>query len=461
MSNKERKSINNAIWLCSNCSINIDRDEVKFNVSLLKKWKQEAENAALTEQGKKLPSHNETIDTVAAALTGFPKSYIANAIANIHQATGKALEALDSRFLVKTAHDKGQTFIEIHAKENVPLLMNVGEESAQEYMEKYQHLIEHGNDIEMKSKAITFVGSKLFEEISANNNDGIFSLLSKKIPATQKLWLVQTETNMIESFDDIHGQISFGTKSFTFNGTACNKFFNYSYQKSLDASQTKADISMHLCFDQWKGLNLRSLPYFEKLSSLFSKMADGWQVFTSLEINGIKVLSSVGTNVDEWDSVIYINSLLEYINRCKIIANKLNTEIYYALDVSYTAEEHQYIANIANIIEGKCVYDKINMAENATCELIVSDGAQNIEFLTELHEPCAMRITSQIEDEIELFGVKVNLPAKIISLESVLPKIQGDIDKLSAGDVVTVEWIPQKDFKYSIRYDFEQSATRD
>ena len=39
MSPEERKSINNAIWLCSNCSIDIDRDIVRYSVEILNEWK--------------------------------------------------------------------------------------------------------------------------------------------------------------------------------------------------------------------------------------------------------------------------------------------------------------------------------------------------------------------------------------------------------------------------------------
>ena len=81
----ERKSIDNAIWLCANCSIDIDRDEERYTVGFLKNWKEQAEKSARSELGKRLPSNNDTIDTVAIALTGFPKNYMANAISNVHK----------------------------------------------------------------------------------------------------------------------------------------------------------------------------------------------------------------------------------------------------------------------------------------------------------------------------------------------------------------------------------------
>jgi hypothetical protein len=46
----ERKNILNGIWLCHTCSVLIDRDETKYPVHLLNKWKEDSEN----EMQKKL-----------------------------------------------------------------------------------------------------------------------------------------------------------------------------------------------------------------------------------------------------------------------------------------------------------------------------------------------------------------------------------------------------------------------
>jgi hypothetical protein len=452
MTTDERKSIDNAIWLCSNCSIDIDRDEILYTVNLLNEWKGKAEDSARSELGKKLPSNNETIDTVAAALTGFPKNYISNAISNVHQASGIALESLDPRFLVKTAHDNGKTSIGIYAKEDVSLTMKVNGERAKEYIEKHRQLMEHGKDVRISSDVITIEGSKLIEEMFGRN-DGVFSISAKKIHATQKLWLAQKDTNLIESFDDIQGEISFGTKSFTFNGTACNNLFSFSYQKSLDELNDKADITMSLCLDLWEGVNLKFLPYFEKIMSLFSKMAEGWEIFTSLEINGIRMLSSTGMKVNNWDYVQDTVSFLYYVNRCKIISEAFKHEISYTSDVCYTSEEHKYIADIVSVIEGKQTINNSNTADNAFCELIVDDECKNVKTLIASTEPNSIRIAQQAGEQVELFGVEINLPAKVIYLSSVLPKIHGEVDNLKSGDTVKVEWLPQQDYRGIVSYE--------
>lgn len=449
MSTKARKSIDNAIWLCSNCSIDIDRDEERYTVDILEKWKQEAENSARRELGKKLPSNTDTIDAVVAALTGCPKSYMAEAIPNVHKATKKSLESLDPRFFVETTYKPNKTQVQISAREPVSLPVKIRKESAKEYLEKHKQLIEHGRDIEIDSEAISIEGSKLFEELF-NKNKGTFYIPSKKINAIQKIWLVGNEKSIVESFNDINGTIEFGTKSFTFKGTTFNGIFKVECQVFMD--ETKSNIKISTCFKQWEGVDIKMLPYFDKLFSLYSKMSKGWKFFTSLELNGLKILTSKGMEVNEWENILRISDFLHYIDCSKIIAKEYDTRINYTSNVAYTAEEHQNITDIAETIKGKKEYTKDDISKNASCELTIDESIDTLKELIESKEAHSIKMIQQIRERIKLFGVEVELPPLQVSLDSVIPEIYGNIDKLNTGDIVKVEWVPQDNFKYSVNY---------
>lgn len=69
-------------------------------------------------------------------------------------------------------------------------------------------------------------------------------------------------------------------------------------------------------------VNLNSLPYFDKVLSLFSKLADGWKLFTTLEFNGKPVLHNEGFNGD----VSSTNSFLNYINQDIMSSNSLKNQ---------------------------------------------------------------------------------------------------------------------------------------
>src|SRR5262245_46852955 len=47
MTDAERRSPDNGIWLCANCATEIDKDPARFPVSLLRQWEEDAENEAL------------------------------------------------------------------------------------------------------------------------------------------------------------------------------------------------------------------------------------------------------------------------------------------------------------------------------------------------------------------------------------------------------------------------------
>lgn len=65
---KDRSSISNGIWLCSNCASLIDREPEKYTVELLKEWKEKSCNNARFELGKKpnflIQDKKEKIDLV-------------------------------------------------------------------------------------------------------------------------------------------------------------------------------------------------------------------------------------------------------------------------------------------------------------------------------------------------------------------------------------------------------------
>lgn len=59
---EERESIENGIWLCQSCSVLIDRDEEKYTINLLKRWKIDNEDETLNElEGKVSLSKYESI----------------------------------------------------------------------------------------------------------------------------------------------------------------------------------------------------------------------------------------------------------------------------------------------------------------------------------------------------------------------------------------------------------------
>lgn len=65
MTKEQRKSIDNCIWMCENHSVIIDKDEKKYPVELLKRWKKEAEERAAKNLEDYRYSQNQLKDKVS------------------------------------------------------------------------------------------------------------------------------------------------------------------------------------------------------------------------------------------------------------------------------------------------------------------------------------------------------------------------------------------------------------
>lgn len=413
MTPKERRSIVNAIWLCSNCSIEIDRDTSRFTVDVLRQWKFEAEDMARRELGERPPNKNDAIDTLTTALTGLPRKFTLDAISNIHQASEKSLEALDSRFRIKSSHTHGETIIGIHAKEDVNFLMTVQGDYAKEFLEKHQRLTEHGEEFEISTSAIHFEGSNLFKEISSIYKNGKLTIGTNKKAGTQKLWLINKETLIIETFDDIKGDVIFGSKSFSFYGEYYNQLLTVSYRKLMGETETKIDLGVD--FEKWEQNEIRHLPYLKKLLSLFEKLANGWELHMSLEADGIAIVNGKGIDISGASFVRDFYSTLHYIDKAATLSKHLNLSVKFVPDFSYRAEDHRKLVEIVDILEGKCIYGQSHCRSNPSCELVVHNP-KSLEALINDRNPTDIVINHDSEN-ITIFGQSVCLPQKRLTFK--------------------------------------------
>jgi len=69
MTDEDRRSPENGIWLCPNCATEVDKDPARFRVSLLRKWKDDAESEALKLlENPGYRNHQEHKDHLASLL---------------------------------------------------------------------------------------------------------------------------------------------------------------------------------------------------------------------------------------------------------------------------------------------------------------------------------------------------------------------------------------------------------
>jgi len=452
LSREKRKSIENGIWLCSSCAKMIDGDTAKYTVNLINNWKRKAEAEAEQEQGKKLPSKSDAIDTLTTALTGASKTYIQEMIPNVHKATKESLERIDPNYNIETSYINGQTSFKIIPKGTEPPEVKFSFQVPKSEQHQLSNLLEHGRDVELNIESARVVGSKLFEEVF-NVQEGAVKISPEKKSSIVKLSLLNTVTGEKEQYDDVNGYLVFGTKSFSFFGKACNYMLDFNLQCPVDDNRIgDAKLSISCSLEQWKDLDILTLPYFDKLLSLFSKLDSEWNLFADLEVNGGVLVSSKGASLDKDELISNFSIFLRYVKYCRVIAKILHLSIKFSPDETFNYSEFQNIAEVAGSLHGKQVYDAADIKDTLAIDLTIADDLKNLKLITNVREPTTLKYCTVEAEAIIMFGVEVNLPVKEITLHNVLPVIEQDLNTLKAGDIVAVKWLPQDNFKCSIQY---------
>jgi len=308
-------------------------------------------------------------------------------------------------------------------------------------------------------EAINLKGSPLLEEIPKIINKGKMHILPKKKKCIQKFLVINKLTLKEEFFDLAHGVIAYGQKSFSVIGNACDGLFEVKYKVNWKFGETDLiitslqDLTMSIKFEKWENCDVRYLPYFDKLYSFFKQLFDGWELKTSLEINGLVIYDATIVTGSTMES---INATFQYINYVKILSNYLHYPIKYICDHSYTEKDYYDLVEIIDIIEGKYILDKNHFSSISTTVMIDNTLAYN-QLLQDSNKPINTMFIPNTQDEIILFNQVIRLPKKKFILTSVLPKIDKPISEIQEGDSVKVEFQPCDNFKLKIEFMLDEN----
>ena len=444
MTTKERKSIKNGIWLCKVCARRIDVDHRTYSKELLHQWKELAEKKTNEEVNHPLFNQAEVNQQVVTLLTGSPTTAIHNLVHNAISAEIKALEAKDPRLNIQAEFDKEGLCYSIRPKEKVILDFNFLNKNSPIIKEKYNAFIRHGRDLIIDSGEISISGSELFKEIMQEASIVRFS--KPKTDATIRLRFYE-EKKIIEPFNDISGTLAFGSESFFFEGYGFNNMLAINFQFNKDNT---AKISTKVSLESWEGIDILKLPYFYKLWELFYKVENGWMLEFDLEISGEKMLTNARVSIQKNDFFYQIYTFLQYTNFSRAICEKLKKHIKFTTQTSFSAEEHQKIAEIKEILYNG-INSKIFPEEPTKSTIIVSK--ENISLLKKKFEPTSIIYRQTEGDFLSLFNQSIQLPTKSITLNSVLPTVLvKNIDGIVEGNKVELVMYPVDGYELLMEY---------
>jgi hypothetical protein len=450
-----RSSISNGIWLCSNCATKIDVDAPAYPTTLLHEWKDRAERTADAEKGRPQPRAEDARAELVGALTGMIPKFTRTAIQNAHGAVQEVLHALDPRLSVETSYSNKTTNYTVRAREQVDFKMNIPAPLAKEWSAGLQGLLDHGREAKLPATGVQMTGSPLLERLfdTVGIASAQITVAGHKKEAVQKLTLTDPAANLIEQFDDIHGGVSFGRKSMTFDGAACGGALIISFTMQMVEAGPKPTFNLAFDLKGWDGLDVQRLPHFEKMERFVQRLRAGWHIDVELEIDGQSMLRGSANLPPASDTLASAAGVLEYISMLRKIAAHLSAPIAFIHDRPISREEFAQAADVAQTIEGKRVFGRADMNSSPTTTVIAAGG--NIRALVSSGNPDFFLVWVDQGGEFDAFGQTLALPKRETQLHGVRPKLMQaelDLSTIKDGDAVPIELEPTESFRCSLRY---------
>ncbi len=455
LTSAERRSINNAIWLCANHADEIDDRESRYRPELLREWKRHAEAEADAEKGKPRPHRDDGTKLLVAALTGQSTSLAVTAIGNVHQATETVLNQLDPRIRVETAYQNGATTFTFHPQETIPFKLQIPTTLAQAWQEGYQRMLNHAHDVRLPATGVKIFGSPLMEHIWSKEcqlNNIAFE--PRKRATTLKLRLIDPASNRIEQLDDCHGHAALGQKTLHFAGSLFNGLLSLSFDVPVfDGPNGVGDFEIAHDLKPWWGKSIRLLPFFDRVDNFIELATTGWALDVSMEIDGNNLFDG-GLNFESCQPYFQqIRYELAYIKLIRKLQDFLGVSIEFNPEIEFSSEDFADLNEVVKTIEGRHVVEYSELQGVLTCQISPAEMQPLLEQITASQD--TDMVLSLVEDkgaEITVLGCRLRLPRRIVKMEGVCPRIVLSTSDSPPEDSITIEWAPTERFRMSYRF---------
>jgi hypothetical protein len=424
LTREQRISIQNGIWLCSGCSVKVDRKPEEFTADLLRAWKRQAEQRSAAEHGKRLPEPEDAFAQASMILSAAPDRFLRSAMANTAKATALALERLDDRFTIDAAFANGVSQYTLNVKEEVrevPFSVEVPADSAQPWIDGLQSLQDHAREARLPMKDASFAGSALLGKLMTGMDGGGHLVIAPHgrrasvhittIPDTPDAW----------TFDEIRGAIFVGQKTARFEGTACNDILQL--QLTLPNTyepQSSCSVTFGTDFQAWEGRPVTGLPFAERLLRFAEQLMVEAPLKLEIDIDG-KRIPAIGRPRFPHGQEAFgqLTGFLHYANLAANLSKWLSIPLAFrAGPISRTAFEH--LAQVVVWIRGE-QFEAADLREDPLAKM----NRDAAEALCKQEWGVARLELPSIP--VNVYGSEVQLPNLIVHLEDVRARIvQGE-----------------------------------
>ncbi|MEM5617682.1 hypothetical protein AAHB60_07995 [Pseudomonas aeruginosa] len=156
-------------------------------------------------------------------------------------------------------------------------------------------------------------------------------------PCTVRVSTVHEETGHLETFNDIEGNFSYGTKGGTFTGLTMGKMLKFEFDinfKELD----KFNIKITPLTDLWSNTPIDSLPYFSKIKNLLLNINSGHTLNITAEYQGEQLFSGKSHALSFKGQFDNIKMLFLYLDAAREISKKLAQQYFSKTTSTFPAK---------------------------------------------------------------------------------------------------------------------------
>lgn len=420
MSDEERESSSNGIWLCRAHAREIDVDPDRFTAQHLREWKRLAIERARSRIDTKPYRYQEAIDLVRQLLpiAGHTPLPLSGAIQELLRVTDHALQELDPRFIVQSDLLGGQRYVHLSpVGESVDLSIRIADGHVQEFWEKNQRLLDHAEPMTMPLDVVEFE-SPLFRELLTERG-GIFSVDPVPQPALNTLELHHPTTGEVRHYESFLGQVRRGNQSMTFEGSTCGGLFVMSYQCLRGTPSTFPRMSIAIRLEMWEGRPLHHLPYLENAREIFAAIAEGWLLRTALKVEGQTAFSGELTfNPDQKAFFESSSQFLKYTYLCQQVAKRFGVEVQFKDSATYSLRQLGEMRTVLRLASGEKLEVDPQHAPDGLQHIIPTDAVL-LEYPDLTEKGTETIVCTRTGGTLDLFGTKLPLPHLYVELTAV------------------------------------------
>ncbi|MFM0718241.1 hypothetical protein PQQ73_18070 [Paraburkholderia strydomiana] len=450
MTPEERSDIDNGIWLCQNCATMIDRDAARYTVTLLKEWKQQAEQVADEERGQNPVSRTE-LALMRAAIFKTPLGRsVSTAVAEIGLLATQELEQLDPRFAVELNVSGRKTQLVFRAKEPVTFSARVVPERRAEFREKMQALIEHGERLEMDAAEVQLEGSALLDIFRGADGTVVIDPHFRR-PAVHKILLRDPSSNAVMVIDDFIGDVVGGTQSITFEGQAFKGLcaLRYRFDRSIEGKEQNQSVQWTNNYGLWEGCSVRSLPYFNKMFRYVEALHNSWSTSWTMEIDGNEVLAGNGAFASV-DDIREEHLILSYVSKVRELLALWSTDVPFS-KTPISSKDIQDVSDLWTMLCEcqRCPATDLDLGDRSFVPRTVKEANQ-IRDLVMRGQPVEITMERHFDHPFNLLGMHVTVHPTTLRFSKIKFGVVGVFADIKRGRSVRLTLTPSDDCVYSV-----------